>query len=94
MSNDGFAPNEDLLSASEKAVEELSNVSKALSRGAEVSQSEDIKNIADKTSKAAQEAVDLKLSHSFNNDLSSGLGLSLGGGSYNSDDESSDSSKE
>jgi hypothetical protein len=92
MSNDGFAPNEDLLSASEKAVEELSSVSKALSRGAEVSQSEDIKNIADKTSKAAQEAVDLKLSHSFNNDLS--LGLSLGGGSYNSDDESSDSSKE
>ena len=94
MSNDGFVPNDDLLSASEKAVEELSNVSKALSRGAEVSKAEGIKDIAEKTSKAAQEAVDLKLSHSFKNDLPSGLGLGLGGGSYNSDDKGPKDSKE
>ena len=75
MKQGGGYNKKDLLEASEKAVDELVNVSKALSRGAEVSQSETTKDIAEKTSEAVKAAVDLTVAHSFVQNKSIGLGL-------------------
>ena len=75
MKQDGGHNKKDLLGISEKAVDELVNVSKALSRGAEVSQSETTKDIAEKTSEAVKSAVDLTVAHSFSQNKSIGLGL-------------------
>jgi hypothetical protein len=90
MKQDGGHNKKDLLRVSEKAVDELVNVSKALSRGAEVSQSETTKGIAEKTSAAVKAAVDLTVAHSFAQSKSIGLGLGNSSSDYKEDEENKD----